>query len=255
MKLRNLMFFVVIVAATVFISYVNSKDSEVRLMSYNVRNAIGVDGVMDYQRIASVIMHADPDVVALQELDSMTRRSRGRDLLASLAGATGMRATFAKAIDYDGGSYGIGVLSKQTPLSVRTVALPGSEEARRLLIVEFKDYVFACTHLSLTEADRMRSVELIGSAASGWEKPFFIAGDWNMEPDDAALQAMQQDFELVSNTGLYTYPADLPTACLDYIGVMRGTARNLEVVSADVIDVPDASDHRPVLVTVDFAVK
>ena len=85
MKLRNLMFFVVIVAATVFISYVNSKDSEVRLMTYNVRNAIGVDGVMDYQRIASVIMHADPDVVALQELDSMTRRSRGRDLLASLA--------------------------------------------------------------------------------------------------------------------------------------------------------------------------
>lgn len=254
MRTRNILLFVAIVAATVIVSLVNSSDTEVKLMTYNVRNAIGTDGVMDYHRIASIIKHNAPDVVALQELDSMTHRSKGRDLLAYLASETGMKATYAKAIDFEGGSYGIGILSRHVPLSVRSIPLPGSEEARRLLIVEFKDYVFACTHLSLTEADRLASVGLIASAASGWEKPFFIAGDWNVEPGDVTLQALMKEFQILNNTGQLTYPADLPTSCLDYIAVMRGSARNLEVISTEVCDEPKASDHRPVVVTVDFAV-
>ena len=87
-KTRGILFFVAVVAATVFFSYFNSRSTEVRLMTYNVRNAIGTDGVTDYGRVASVISHYDPDVVALQELDSMTRRSGGRDLLACLSAAT-----------------------------------------------------------------------------------------------------------------------------------------------------------------------
>ena len=190
-KTRGILLLVAVVAATVFFSYFNSRSTEVRLMTYNVRNAIGTDGVTDYGRVASVISHYDPDVVALQELDSMTRRSGGRDLLACLSAATGMKATWARAIAFDGGSYGIGVLSRETPLSVRVVPLPGSEEARRLLVVEFRDYVFACTHLSLDAGDRLASAGLIASAASGWEKPFFVAGDWNARPGDPFVAAME----------------------------------------------------------------
>lgn len=252
-KTRGILFFVAVVAATVFFSYFNSRSTEVRLMTYNVRNAIGTDGVTDYGRVASVISHYDPDVVALQELDSMTRRSGGRDLLACLSAATGMKATWARAIAFDGGSYGIGVLSRETPLSVRVVPLPGSEEERRLLVVEFRDYVFACTHLSLDAGDRLASAGLIASAASGWEKPFFVAGDWNARPGDPFVAAMEADFEILSDPSCPTWPADAPAECLDYVAVMRGAARRLRVVDAAVCGEPVASDHRPVMVTVDFA--
>lgn len=47
--------------------------SPFRLMSYNIHNGIGTDGVYDLQRIADVIADVDPDVVALQEVDDQNR--------------------------------------------------------------------------------------------------------------------------------------------------------------------------------------
>ena len=38
-------------------------------MTYNIKNANGMDDVCDSQRIADVINHIHPEVVALQELD------------------------------------------------------------------------------------------------------------------------------------------------------------------------------------------
>ena len=123
---------------------------DIRLMSYNIHNSIGLDGRLDTKRIASVIDNVSPEVVAIQEIDSITGRSHGRNLLAEIAGYAGMRHLFAPAIDFDGGKYGIGILCKEKPIKEIQVSLPGSEEKRTLLAVEFKDYVFACTHLSLT---------------------------------------------------------------------------------------------------------
>ena len=48
-----------------------------QLMTYNVKNGAGMDGVTDYARTASVIIQEKPDVVAIQELDSVTGRSKG----------------------------------------------------------------------------------------------------------------------------------------------------------------------------------
>ena len=143
-----------------------------RLMTYNVRNANGMDGICNYQRVANVINNARPDIVAIQELDSMTARSNRTDVLKELAERTQLHPCFAPAIDYDGGKYGIGILSKETPLRVQTFALPGREEARTLLVAEFPEYVFACTHLSLTEEDRMKSLEIL--IALKQETPTFV---------------------------------------------------------------------------------
>ena len=45
---------------------------DIRMMSYNIRNATGLDGKIDTRRIASVIDSVAPDVVAIQEIDSIT---------------------------------------------------------------------------------------------------------------------------------------------------------------------------------------
>lgn len=87
-----------------------------RLMTYNIKNANGMDNVQNFQRVANVINNACPDAVAIQELDSMTNRSGKTYVLGEIAERTQMHAYFAPAIDYDGGKYGIGLLTKQTPI-------------------------------------------------------------------------------------------------------------------------------------------
>ena len=86
-------------------------------MTYNLHNCIGMDNRRDYQRIADAIRQARPDVVALQELDSVTGRNGGIHALDTLRALTDMNGFFAAAIPYDGGSYGIGLLSQAPPTS------------------------------------------------------------------------------------------------------------------------------------------
>lgn len=217
-----------------------------QLMTYNVKNGAGMDGVTDYARTASVIMQEKPDVVAVQELDSVTGRSKGTYVLGELAKLTGMHATYAPAIDYDGGKYGIGILSKKQPLHIYRYALPGREEARALLVVEFRKYVYACMHLSLTEEDRIASLPIIRKATSGFDKPVFIAGDWNDTPDSPFIQELQKDFCILSTTDKPTCPADEPKACIDYIAVKKDCKPMYYSHFSYVTPASVESDHRPV---------
>jgi endonuclease/exonuclease/phosphatase family metal-dependent hydrolase len=64
-----------------------AENNSLRIMSYNVRNCRGMDDVTDFDRVAAVINRVDADVIALQELDSMTAR-QGVYVLSELAGRT-----------------------------------------------------------------------------------------------------------------------------------------------------------------------
>ena len=142
------------------------RPERLKLMSYNIRNGIGIDNIQDIGRIARVILREAPDLVALQELDSATLRVDGRYIPGELGRMTGMHATFGRAIGFAGGSYGVGLLSRTEPLAVRSIPLPGREEARVLLMAEFPDYTVCVTHLSLTPEDRHASLPLILQALS-----------------------------------------------------------------------------------------
>lgn len=217
---------------------------ELLVMTYNVRHCAGMDLVVDYDRTAGVILRRQPDVIALQELDSMTGRSGHHDQLGELARRTGYHPVFGPAIDYDGGKYGVGILVRETPLNTKCIPLPG-EEPRALLVVEMKDYVMACTHLDLEEEARLASVPIIVEEAACWQKPFVLAGDWNDTPGSALLQKMEKHFTILS-VSEPSYPADVPQDCLDYIAIFKD--RQVEVLESTVIAEPEASDHRPVVV-------
>ena len=226
-----------------------------KLMSYNIRNTKGMDNVRNVQRIANVINNEAPDVVAVQELDSMTTRSNQTYVLAEVAERTQMHANYAPAISFQGGKYGIGILSKEQPLSIRTFPLPGREEERMLMIAEFKDYLFACTHLSLTEEDRLASLDIIKNSASTSNKPFFLAGDLNDTPDSKFIKSLQQDFQILTNTKKPTYPAPEPKETIDYIAAWKENTDNFANLSTQVVEEPLASDHRPITVTLRMAKK
>ena len=95
-----------------------------------IRNGRGTDDVTDFRRTAAVINKVCPDVVAVQEIDSVTGRSGGKDVLREIAGLTLMHHMYAPAIDYDGGKYGIGMLSKEKPLGYLLLYAPFADRGR-----------------------------------------------------------------------------------------------------------------------------
>jgi endonuclease/exonuclease/phosphatase family metal-dependent hydrolase len=221
-------------------------------MSYNVRNCTGLDGKTDYQRIANIIKNANCEAVAIQELDSMTTRYEGQDMLKNLAELTGMYPTFAPSIDYQGGKYGIGMLTKEKPLSYRRVALPCRSEPRSLQIVELKDYYYCCTHLSLHAEDRETSIGIIIDELSKLDKPVMIAGDFNAEPEEESMKMMAEEFAIFKKDAApYTFPADKPDIEIDYICLLKsGKVSKFEVLEHSIIDAPVESDHRPIVAEV-----
>lgn len=240
---------IVMFLGTMTTSCTQSESKPLRLMSYNVKNGLGMDDISNFARTAKVIQDVKPDVVAIQELDSVTNRSKQKDVLLELAKITGMYHMYAPAIDYDGGKYGIGMLSVERPIRYYNIPLPGREEQRTMLVVEFKEYVYCNMHISLTPEDQLLSLPYIRKEVAKFtDKPVFIAGDLNTEPGDPFIQGLQKDFVICSDTTLRTFPADNPNITIDYIAIDKKNAASFTCKSKYVVNEPEASDHRPIVV-------
>ena len=225
----------------------SSDGLQLKILSYNIRNARGMDEVTDFNRIANVIKLIDADCVALQELDSATERSGGVIVLDELAKRTGMYATYNASIDYQGGKYGVGVLTKEKPLLFHGVQLPGSEEKRSLLIVEMKDYVICSTHWSLRQTDRFASVAVINEALKKYkDKPVFLAGDLNAVPESEEIKELSKEWLVLNDPEQPTIPVVNPDRCIDYVFGKRSDFFRFEVLRTKVENEPVASDHLPV---------
>ncbi|GHU63685.1 hypothetical protein FACS1894123_06940 [Bacteroidia bacterium] len=238
--------------ASVAVGYSRQPKTEntIRMMSYNICNATGMDHVVNYQRVADVIIEFAPDVIALQELDSVTNRSYQTDVLSRLAELTKMYSVYGASIPFDGGKYGVGVLSKTKPLSWQRIPLPGREEARSLLLVEFPDYVFCCTHFSLNEKDRLASVPIIDKTAKTYLKPVFLAGDINATPKSPVLESFRKNWQLLSDPTQPTFPSDKPDCTIDYLFGNIPGGFTCSVSQTRVITGKDASDHLPLFADV-----
>ena len=229
--------------------YEKPADGVLRILTYNVRNGKGMDEITDYNRVASVIEAIHPEVVALQELDSVTTRSNGVDVLKTLAEKCGMKSVYGASISYRGGKYGIGILSREKPLTTSFIPLPGIEEKRGLLMAEFKDYILFCTHLSLTEADRIASVKLIDQKAKELQKRVFLAGDLNTSPNSEAVSLLSEHW--INLSGIRpTFPSSGPTECIDYIWGVNCLNYTYSIIKQEVVPDKSASDHRPVFIDV-----
>ena len=233
-----------------FDEVVQTRIFRLRAMSYNVHNCSGTDGVLDYERVAAAIAEQNADAVGLQELDSMTTR-RPLDVLGRLAELTGMHPTFGAAIDRQGGKYGVGVLTKEKPLSYYRVPLPCSSEPRVMLVVEMENYYFCCTHFSLLAEYRTEAAKIIIEEAKKLDKPMFLVGDLNATRDQESMQLLAQHFNIFNKRPpIYTFPANAPRSEIDYICLYSGRGALAAVFDYWVPEVPVVSDHRPTVMDV-----
>ena len=228
-----------------------SRIFHIRAMCYNIHNCTGTDGVYDEQRIADVINSAKVEAVTVQEVDSVTTRSttNRRDVLKNLGRKTGMYSTFGAAIDYKGGKYGVGVLTKEKPLSHYTVPLPCSSEPRVLLVVELENYYFCCSHFSLNAAYRDEAVRIITEEAKKLKKPIILSGDFNAKRGENSIQTLANNFEIFEKQGsAFTFPAGTPTSEIDYFCLYKDNGAMAVMKEHYVVSETMASDHRPIVI-------
>ncbi len=228
-----------------------------RVMTYNIHVGVGMDKKLDLQRIAAVINRERPDLVGLQEVDRGVKRTEGKDEIAELAALTKMQYAFAHNLDFQGGQYGVAILSRFPIRNIDHRKFENKREAeRRGMIrveVEFNGELvnFVTTHLDYQYEDgRVFETEQLLKFLNDVEGPIIVVGDLNDEPAGGAYKLLLQTFRdawLESRTkaiGL-SYPADKPVKRIDYV-FYRG-AKRIKSDKAWVVDTP-ASDHLPVMV-------
>lgn len=224
-----------------------------RVLCYNIHHGEGTDGKVDLPRLAKLIRAADPDLVALQEVDDRTRRTGGIDQTAELARLTGLHGRFGKAIDFQGGGYGQAILSRFPIADAAVHTLPGMPEREQRIAFEARlkidgrDVSFVTTHLHHQEPElRERQAAKLNDLFADADRPVILAGDLNATPDSKLVATLSGKWTTATaGPALFTFPAAKPTKQIDYI-LFRPAGR-FRVISATVIDEPVASDHRPVL--------
>ena len=107
-------------------------------VSYNVHAGFDTNFSFDPHRIARVLTGLPWHVAFLQEVDIHTKRSHNTDLAQLWATLTGSAAVFERAMEYEGGDYGIAVLSRLPVLQTKPIdlAIEGAMEPRIALAVQ-----------------------------------------------------------------------------------------------------------------------
>lgn len=242
----------------------------IRLLTYNIRHARGLDGRIAPERVAAVVAACAADVVALQEVDCGRARTGGLDQAAEIARHLGMHHHFHPALEMAGERYGDAVLSRLPSRLVRAGPLPGHPrrprlEARGALWVEVEAGVQRLqvfnTHLGLSGRERIAQAEALlgpdwlGSPAA--RAPLVLMGDLNATPWSRAyrrLAARLSDARrLAAETAGRgaTFPTRWPCLRLDHVLVGAGVGvRRVAVVRSPLARV--ASDHLPLLAEIEI---
>ncbi len=233
-----------------------------RVLTYNIHHGEGTDGIFDLSRQAAIISGANPDLVALQEVDDGTERAGGKRQLEELGRLTGLHPTFGRAIDFESGRYGVGILTRWAPVGVTNRALPGTtdREARTALTVTVPPAArgprinFTSTHFDQgrDESGRILQATAINERLIGNDSTVSIlAGDFNSAADSSVMQTLRVAWTLALPVDQATTgPSGRPSFRVDHV-LVRPASR-WRVVESRVVDAPLASDHRPVLVVLEL---
>ena len=219
-------------------------------MTFNIYHGETMKGDFDLDYIARVIIEANPDLVALQEVDLRTNRARKMDLVSELGLRTGLNPLFGRAMFYDDGEYGEGILSRYSFISTRNHALPArkGKEPRSALEVQVllprgDTLTFIGTHLDHTrdETDRLAQVAELNELFEEGDHPMVLSGDLNARPESESMKGLWSAWTPSDPSFSPTIPSDQPRAKIDYI--LFKPANRWKVLETRVICDSIASDH------------
>jgi endonuclease/exonuclease/phosphatase family metal-dependent hydrolase len=235
-----------------------SNAQELKIMSYNIHigNPPSKPKLIDINSIVKAIKAENPDLIALQEVDVNTNRSGKINQAEIIARNLGMNYFFAKAIDHDGGDYGVCILSKypisETKIHRLTSILGTGGEPRVLATakVELEDgsfIRFGSTHLDAQANPINREIQIkeINKIAEAEILPFILAGDLNAEEQSPVIREFDQIFTRSCTDCAPTFPVLRPDRTIDYIAFKTGN--KFKTLKHEVVQEHYASDHLPII--------
>lgn len=156
----------------------------IRIASYNILHGEYVD--FDFKKIADEITNNNVDICGFQEVDFITKRNNKTDTMERLACYTGYEYRFTKSLDFQGGEYGTGFISRFPVVShsVHNLFSDGHESrsfSHSELETDSGILHFCNTHLSYESKElRSKQFEEIKELTKDMF-PLFITGDFNTE--------------------------------------------------------------------------
>lgn len=223
---------------------------QLRIASYNVHRAVGVDGRFMPERILGVLREIDADVVALQEVEA---RDTGDHMLSWLAGKTGFHAVAGTTLIRHDGHYGNGLLTRVPIADFHLLDLSWrGREPRGAIAADIEMHGtplrIVATHLGLRPAERRDQVQrLIKLFTDVPRERGVLLGDVNEwflwgRP----LRRLHRYFS--ATPAVATFPSSLPLLALDRIWTHpRSLLQRIRVHRTPLSRV--ASDHLPLVAT------
>jgi endonuclease/exonuclease/phosphatase family metal-dependent hydrolase len=233
---------------------------DIKILSYNILHGERPDQPLmpNLEDIAQLLIQMQPEVIALQEVDSMTTRSariygEPIDYVQKLGQMVGFMSYFGKAMDYQNGGYGEGILVKKgSDFQTTKLPSPAGGEARAIAWTKVEldtsgEFYFGATHLCHQfEVNRVAQVDSILSVADKFNRPVIWVGDLNFppgSPEYTQIPAHWKEAGAVAGNPQNTYGTAQTGNRIDYIWY---DSRKFELLEYKVLDQITHSDHYPV---------
>lgn len=229
---------------------------KIQVMSYNIHHGANKQEVNTLAEIGQFIKDSGAELVGLQEVDSMCNRSGKVDQMEKLGEITGMHYAFVRHFAYEGGAYGLGILSKYPISDVRNdriTSLSKGEEKKSLALLSAKvmlpgkkAIVFSTVHFALDQPTRItQSLETIEYLKRGL--PAILTGDLNVEPGQKELLQLEAHYTNIGldKVDMLTFPDEKATKRIDYILVTKESLN--KVIKSWVRTDIHHSDHLPLM--------
>lgn len=240
-----------------------------RVITYNIHRAIGLDRRFQPQRIVEILSAHDADIVLLQEVDRGAPRSREMDMAREIAGELGYHHFAAGYnVSLRKGHYGNATLSRFPVVRERNIDLTIGGAKRRgcqhtsIELVDGKKSVMLEVfnlHLGLSSLERQRQAGLLMKTREFTEidpdAVCIVGGDFNdwlsrlraLFVEGMSLKCATDRITRFRTRPIKTYPSIAPRGGLDRI-YYRG---NMELLNATICRhqvARVASDHLPIIV-------
>lgn len=232
-------------------------DDTFTVATYKIRHGRGMDTVVDLGRTAAALRALGADVIALQEVDGGVERSGRADEPRVLGERLGLGHAFGAFFPYQGGEYGLAILSRFPIRRSEALRLPDGNEPRVALLAELelpsgRHVQVVNVHFDWVASDTFRyaQVEALAAVLDTASLPAILLGDFNDEPGSRTLGRWRSRFEAAEKPAgdRFTFSSTEPSKEIDHI--LLGPPGAWQAATARVVPDPMTSDHRAVVATV-----